>query len=191
MKYIFIHIPKTAGSLIKTLIKISPKTPNIIVYHIDDKPDLLEHYRISEIKKSFFVKDLNYFSIVRNPYDRIFSMWKFLKFRNGNIKLLPKVEENFYDFLVSLKNKEYNCNFFYSQSTFLDDDSEKITSIKYEEKDKIKNFLEENNIRWMDKKINNSLGIYYKDAYVSDLHTSIIKELYEEDFKRFNYKFEL
>lgn len=191
MKYIFVHIPKTAGSLIKTLLKISPKTPNIIVPQIKSLKNSLGHYKISEIESEFLGKNLNYFSITRNPYDRIYSVWKFLMLKNGSINALPKVEKDFCDFLISLKNKKYNNMFFDSQLSFLDNNFEKVTVIKYEEKNKIEDFLEENDVRWMDKKINASPGIFYKNAYVDDSYKSIVKELYEEDFKTFDYDFEL
>lgn len=194
MSYIFIHIPKTAGSLIKILLKISPKTPNIkfnLPKNMEDS--YLGHYRVSEIKETYTNKKLKYFSIVRNPYDRAFSMWKFLQLSRSNSDhvLLPKIEDNFLDFLSSLKSNKYDSRFFKSQSYFLDEDFENITTIKYEEMNKIKDFLEENNVRWMDKKINQSPGIYYKDAYVSELSKEIVKELYAEDFKRFNYDIDL
>lgn len=187
MNYVFIHIPKTAGSFIKTLIKISPKKPNIFSPQIDFDKISLDHYKISEIKNEFFGKNLNYFAITRNPYDRIYSVWKFLMLKNGSVKLLPQVEKDFCDFLVSLKNKKYNGRFFESQLSFLDNDFEKIKIIKYEEKNKIQTFLEENNVRWIDKKINDTPGIFYKDAYIDDSYASIVRELYQEDFEKFDY----
>lgn len=191
MNYTFIHIPKTAGTLVKTLIKISSKTPKISCLEPKNHKNSLGHFRVSEIKKSFPDKELKYFGIVRNPYDRVFSMWKFLRIGSKPHALLPKVEDNFLNFLISLKNNESDSRFLKSQSYFLDEDLEKIMVIKYEEKDKIINFLEENDVRWMDKEVNKTPGIYYKDAYVNDLSREIVKELYAEDFERFDYDIQL
>lgn len=205
MKYIHVHIPKTAGIFIKTLLRINPTEPNIIIpfensnifqsccgKRKDIDPFTIEHQSISFIKenlKNIDFSNYNFFSIIRNPYSRIHSMWKFLKNKNGSIEQLPVVEDTFSEFLFSLKDNKYSGIFFLSQCKYLNEDLDKTIIFKLEEIEKIKKFLEENNIRWLDKKINESKGPDYKSEYTDELK-KIVEDIYEEDIETYKYNFE-
>lgn len=104
-KFIFIHIPKTAGSSIKNNIlpycndgqlKISGENfTDLNGYH--------PHVTISP-KQVDVYKDYYKFACVRNPFQRYVSMWKFFKKRKpqefNNINF-----EKFIDDIVHIKNK--------------------------------------------------------------------------------------
>lgn len=204
MKYIFIHIPKTAGRFVKTLVRINPNIPNIVVPFDKDFPFInsnekfeqitIEHQTISFIKNYFNIKNFeenNFLSIVRNPYSRVHSMWKFLNEKNGIFSELPKVEDNFENFLISLDKKKYKGIFFKPQIYFLDESIEHTKIFKYEKFEEFKQFVIKNNVRWIDKKINATKGIPYYEAYNKSFMLDIVKNIYYEDFISFNYNLDL
>ena len=70
-KFVFIHIPKTAGTLIK----------NIIVTKIDPDCKLYVHHTINDIINMDIyekIKDFKFFTIIRNPLDLIISNYNYI-----------------------------------------------------------------------------------------------------------------
>ena len=68
LKLIFVHIPKTGGTSIKKSLGITNRS-------------LGYHKRANDIKKEIPDKWKNYFkfSVVRNPYDRVYSIYSYYK----------------------------------------------------------------------------------------------------------------
>lgn len=73
IKLIFIHIPKTGGSFIEgNLFKLAQ--------HFNQMYDYFGgHCICGEYKNNERFDDYTYFSVVRNPYDRIYSAYRYLK----------------------------------------------------------------------------------------------------------------
>ena len=84
-KFIFIHIPKTAGDSIEREFgawKLKNKEKCLVGMHkILNKP--IHHFTIDELKKHDLISNNSFdyfkFCFVRNPYSRIVSAWKYLK----------------------------------------------------------------------------------------------------------------
>lgn len=99
--FIFIHIPKSSGTemsaqLLKTyncnlLQQVDPKT-GLDKMHLHQ--DVIDKYISPDILSSFFK-----FCIVRNPYERLYSAWYFIKDRHGY--------DNVNDFIKEKLSKEF------------------------------------------------------------------------------------
>jgi hypothetical protein len=106
----FIHIPKTAGSSMQRVLK---KYMNI------DPNDLGEHelpISRSHIPPSMYDIDLTkhtFFCIVRNPFDRIISDFKFWLISRNNLSKSLKADIN--KALLSSEYSNENLNYFVSQ----------------------------------------------------------------------------
>jgi len=114
-KFIFIHIPKTSGTRLNTVIK--KKYPMSIQLIYVDKDtgidcmhlhsDVLDKYikkhllHLSDKKyyDNYSKEKYNKFCIVRNPYNKIYSAWHSLKKRYGY--------DNVNDFIKYKLSKEY------------------------------------------------------------------------------------
>jgi len=91
-KIIFTHIPKTAGtSILDTLGKVNKKQKVIL-----SKPD---HRTLIEIKNKDLESFWHYykFTVVRNPWEREWSLYKFLK-----------IKDSFETYLENVKNDKYH-----------------------------------------------------------------------------------
>ena len=94
--FIHIHIPKNAGTFIKMLSDNSPESRIFYPYLNQSTKDpygwgktfsivMKLHYNVSFLEKnvpSIKSPKVQLFSVVRNPYDRIYSLWKFCR-RDG------------------------------------------------------------------------------------------------------------
>ena len=78
LKYIYIHIPKTGGSTIKKTLPFTPIKYNHGIGY-DKNIYILNtyHSKVDELKLDL----TNYylFTFVRNPYDRLYSSYLYLK----------------------------------------------------------------------------------------------------------------
>jgi hypothetical protein len=181
---IFIHIPKTGGTSVSERFK-----------RFNPRKERFKHNSYIEYKK-FLKKDFEkykIFSIIRNPYSRLASYFKYhlinsyldkiietdipvnIKFKfyllglivNKNLKLYTK------ETLVS----KTQVSFLFNEDNFIE---KKIKIIKFENINKTR--LPKFNI----SKFNYSL----KDLYDKE-NIEIIKTYYLEDFINFNYSYEL
>lgn len=199
--YIHIHIPKTAGLFIRKLHETSKGSklfyPFLSTPRGKSSYTFEHHYNISYLKKhlsSIFSPKVGLFAIVRNPYDRIYSLWKYCR-QEGKIASLeiPYVSEKFEDFVCDLCDDEYLGHYFMqSQMFYLKGMNDlNVEIFKFEEMDKIQNFLvNQCNLVWSDKKINDIPGIDYREVYTSDL-LDLVKNKFREEFEVFNYPTEL
>ena len=182
-KLAFIHIPKTSGSsLTKIFYPLMSNNKNLLLdgngwqgtFHIGYQHDTIDE-SLDNIKN---FKELNFITIVRNPYDWIASIW---------YNLYKKKYPIFKDYLNSDKIKiYYNKN---NQSDFIKNN--KNIKVKYYK-------FEENPI----KKICNNYSIDYDNSihllnhkrdkiklYNYDLNMiKIVNKLLYDDFINFNYE---
>lgn len=174
--YCYIHIPKNSGTFIRKTIKNNKKNKIIIkLWGCESTPHDKAH--IPFMLKNKYINNLNleninYYTYVRNPYDRIISAF-FYKNERKKIKDFKLFIKNHLTKFNFDKNFDKNLIHYYPQYMFICDTDFKINKVKF---DKLEN-KEEYNI----KKYN--LIDYF------DLETiKIINEIYKIDFERFDYK---
>lgn len=202
--YIHIHIPKTAGCFIRNLYEKSPNNKMFYPFNYIETKDfngngqvfsevMKYHYNISFLEQnipSIKSSKIKLFSVVRNPYDRIYSLWKYCKKEGviGSVNIF-KVSDSFNQFVYELCNDMY-LGYYISQSQlFYLKGMEKydIKIFKFEEMEKLKKFLINNcNLTWSDEKINSTSGLYYKEAYTPEL-IKMVKEKFIQEFEVFGY----
>jgi hypothetical protein len=198
--WIYFHIPKTAGLFINSRISESKNTSKILtpfIYNSNYNTLLSSHPTISFVRKHLEMSNderIGFFTTVRNPYDRIYSLWKWSRRCGSSVSLeFPDVEENFEDFVISLDNGKYDINYFMQKQIFFlkGGEDRHVKIIKFENLNtEGKIFLEENGVTWSDIKVNVTPGINYIDAYTT-ISKNIVKEKYKEEFELFNYSLDL
>lgn len=190
-KFIFIHIPKTAGNgIIKSLYgkKATGHTYAIWYKKFDSK------------KFDKFFK----FALVRNPWDRLVSAFFYLqeggmnkKDKNFSDKYLKK-HNNFKNFVLSLEDEKYRqlilswVHFIPQYKFVFHKDNLLVDYIgKYENLEQSYNFIRKklgiNKNKKLEKHNASEHKPYYE--YYNDKMIDIIYSMYEEDIKRFNYTF--
>lgn len=206
--YIHVHIPKTAGIFIKYMhfnsknSKLFYPFSNIVTTDDIGRGLIFSnvvkcHNNILFLKKylpSIVSSEVGLFSVVRNPYDRIYSLWKYCKIEGvvGSVNV-PHVPEKFEDFIYELCNDEYLGYYFMQSQLFylksMEDFDIKI--FKFEEMDKIKKFLVNDcNLIWGYKKINDTPGEDYRTVYTSKM-VEMVKTKFKDEFKTFGYSTDL
>tara|TARA_Y100000310_G_C20149471_1_gene564018 strand:+ start:13 stop:573 length:561 start_codon:yes stop_codon:yes gene_type:complete len=178
-KIIFIHIPKTAGTSIRSYFKSISRRKK--------KPR--KHATIKEIEYSFPTEYKTYkkFTVVRNPYDRILSWFFYLKTKkNSHVQNMEFKE--WLNYLVEIKkNKIFSTKhitsiIMLSQSFWINNT---VEIIKFENLNEELNKLFNKQINL--PIINKSNHKYYLEYYNKE-SLNIIYDIYKEDFKKFNYK---
>lgn len=165
--------------------------------------------RLSEVKKGFCKnifehKNKKVFSIVRNPIDRLFSIWNYCTnpnpvyaFSDGSVPFSLSDEDDNYkikdfnefvkEFAINGLPEKYSSKMFLQMSDILDVElNEKITIFKFEEIDKCINYLKDNyNIQKRYLPHNQSNKKIEKN--ITENTCEIIRDLYKKDFERFGY----
>lgn len=160
--------------------------------------------QLSEVKKGFCKnifehKNKKIFSIVRNPVDRLFSIWNYCTNSSHESELfsLTKKEENYKikDFNEFVKEfatnglpEKYPSRMFLKMNDILDVDfDEKIKIYKFEEDlKKCVDFLKTNyGVHNEHHHFNSSNKKVEKN--ITQKTQELIRDLYKEDFERFNY----
>ena len=192
LKSIFIHIPKAAGmSVSKSIFE-----------------EQVGHKRAIYFREYDPVRFNNYFkfTIVRNPWDRLFSAYTFMK--NGGMWFIDEMYgakyfnefNDFNEFVSFLGNKSFKARqilkwlHFRPQSFFVNDPSTgealvnfvgKLESIQLDF-DKV---CSEIGIEKKLININKTKHSDYRDVYNSK-SIDIVSNIYKEDIDNFNYDFE-
>ena len=214
-KYIYVHIPKCAGTFINNFFKKS--TSHLICSRcVVQNDDIINkniinfgHNGFKDVPKNYNINK-KIISFVRNPYSRIVSMYHYHKIYKYNIsfkdfikyiyndakifKYLTSCDDlnDTYDFNL-LKTPRNNTNISISwknQSSWLPRDSFFIGKIE-NIKDDLEELCKKLNIDFDDTKIrilNKSNHDNYKNYYDEET-INIVKEIYKEDLTRFNYIF--
>lgn len=170
-KICFIHIPKTGGSTIEKIF---------FNRHLESEHLDVEHYIEYD---NYFI-----FSIVRNPYTRIISLYNYYK--NGGNK--SNYDKNVINNITLDKFIEsytsYNIKVLKPQNLFLKN-SNRINYIG-----KFENL--ENEIIDICKKVNFPLKhiphlrktTYTNNYVISPNFVNLVNKIYKEDFEKYNYK---
>jgi len=118
-KFIFVHIPKTAGTSIKFAMK-KGNIANDIVPNDEIDSDDYHHVTWRKIKRRFPEEWANYykFAFVRNPYDHLVSAYEY-NYKRNIIKFTEKYK-TFEDFIIN------NSLDWWRQRRWICDDRSKI-----------------------------------------------------------------
>jgi len=197
-KFVFIHIPKNSGtSMTKELQKTYKNTQlliNVERYGVNIGIDKMHLYY--DVIDKFISKNIlcNYFKfcIIRNPYNKLYSAWNFIKKRHGyndvNDFIKYKLDEEFIygkEFIPGDARVHYRPQF-----TFVYNNDDNIFVdfvIRYE------NLNED--ICKMNEKYDLNVPLYenenIKKSYINFLNKESITKinyLYKKDFELFNYE---
>jgi chondroitin 4-sulfotransferase 11 len=182
-KYIFIHIPKTAGTSIKKYLSSFRSKED---YQSPEDP--LENFGHNKLSYYEFkyknIEDFYKFCFIRNPYDRMVSLYKYTK------KWL-KFNYSFLKFCQSIKiGKKYTNNIIWEdhyepQSNYI---SSKINFIGRTEtiNDDFKKICKDINVPY--KKLPQLNDSNKESIYICKECSQIIENLYESDFNFYERK---
>lgn len=188
-KFIFIHIPKTAGTSIEKALKLDNKNCLFNKEKYKNYPVCPQHLYLSEIIKEF-PESIEYkiFTVVRNPFDRMvsaFSYWK--KTYSYNLSFIEFVKNS-----IESSNRRYDYDGHMELQINYIDYNLPIKLFRFEELRK--NLLND----WLLKEFNISINLgyenrsnnrfYYKRYYNKET-IDMIYNFYSKDLERFNYKF--
>jgi hypothetical protein len=189
---LFIHIPKNAGTSVKLFL--SQKT-KLMGYKYGS-----EHIKYTDlIKKVPRLEKLNSFCIVRNPFDRLTSIYRFAKtpfklrkwFKNNYKKIEKKIStfESFLEFIeeYTLQDKSHPMLSYRNQHEWADGVD---YVFKYEKIHEVQFFLNNQGIGGKLPKMNisNNLNTHYKDYYNQKTKKKI-ENIFEKDLHYFKYNF--
>ena len=192
---IFIHIPKSAGTSIKVaLSKTCVEEEHFGVKNHQTFEQLQE--KNNEITKKRFS-----FCVVRNPYERMISMYRFIIrpfklskwFEPDNVNELLKKFNSLEKFIKDFEFPNDNWGGFNHRTSQLVWAKGVDKVFKIENKFEIEDFLESKEIRikighknrW---KIYAGQNNYYREFY-NDETKKLVKKYFEEDLDKFKYTF--
>lgn len=206
-KIIFVHITRTGGTSIERILNMKGKDNSLklnTLYGIY-KGIALQHLNISEIKKLKNVDDYFSFCVVRNPFDRIISEFKFLKSNTPNkfTKYFKKSFDKFVNEIVIAYNEGKVNKFGFNKYEYNEEDHFKtqLSYIKNNNKIDVNKILRFENLNRDWKEISNRFNLstnlpkvnksYHKNyrRYYNKQNRKIIEKYYKEDLDYFNYSF--
>ncbi len=178
-KLLFIHIPKTGGSSFKKYYKGG---------------DILYHWRLKDIRDEM-PEYLKYgrISVIRNPFDRLYSAWKHIMQPNA-MNRRKGYDTEIISFEEFVMNDVYKRSLFtYPQWDYLELDGELQSEI-------IRFESLSDGIHKLDKKLGlkskpiphlrkSKQSKHYSTYYTDEMKTRV-EEYYRDDLNHFNYRFE-
>jgi len=186
LKCVYIHIPKTAGTSIETCLKNENDINQVVGGHSTFQA--LMHY------KETIMCNLFTFTIVRNPYDRLLSAYKYmLKMETNEILGNEEIKkcENFKDFVMNyldettiLSNMHLKpqYEFIVYQGKISVDYIGKYEHLVKDWKVICKKLRKDIILPWLNKSNTEHYSGFYDDEMKNK-----VKKLYYMDFTMFNY----
>lgn len=194
--FYFIHIPKCAGTTIETLFEqlkfdtfLTPKDYRAVRKYIKLPPT---HFDISLIETMFKLDAIYSFAMVRNPYDRMLSEYKWAKTKAKYAQFFQKM--SFEEFCVhcfkeySNDSRSFN-NHITPQHQFVSKNVNKVFKLENGLEEAIEEVFKDIGIQ-LNKKITlKKLNATTDEVIqVNQKTKDAIYEFYEEDFKIFGYE---
>jgi len=179
-KFMFYHIPKTAGTSMYSVFKQYGVSAHVNEFHWTR---VRSHTAVEHTWDKYKGSEYFSFAIVRNPYDRMFSLYNFLK-RRRVIKetleeFINKIDRDPSQFKLLNYNGVVPLSFVGKFENLEEDFNFIADKIKIKERYK--------NLPKLFKAVNNG---NYKEQINNKLK-AIIDEKHHDDFINFNYKKEL
>jgi len=172
MKLLFVHIPKTGGTSIRSVIQDNwnRKWP-------------MGHDPYFELEKMNQIhKDVFSFTVVRNPFTRAFSYYKHYLMQNNS-------KDSFEDFLYLVRIKRGTRNtpmILYNQSFYTHNLNGKCKLKKVYKFEKLNKLEDDLNITLPKLRVGKYDQEEYLKTYNKD-NINLVKHIYLEDFCNFNY----
>ncbi len=193
---IFIHNPKTAGTSIRSYLDTNFGVPKLLGEHHNG---IWEHDISNELKNG-----ARTFGVVRNPWDRIYSLWKMyvrngyivsefdwykqyvVRIFNGDAYFVYKNVHCFEDLIIKCSPLiKTQCSFFHNDKLNVDYIC-KFENLARDFTNMCSNF----NIPSKSSlpQLNISPGKDYKSCY-NDKNILLVADIFKEDILRYNYSF--
>ena len=179
-KFMFYHIPKTAGQSLHNVLRKYTVGDHVNEYYVTRD---MTHTAVEHTWDKYKGSEYFSFAIVRNPYDRMFSLYNFLKRR----RVIKETLEEFINKMDREPSQFKLLNYngvvplsFVGKFENLEEDFNFIA-------DKINITERYKNLPKLFKAVNNG---NYKEQINNELK-AIIDEKHHDDFINFNYKKEL
>ncbi|WP_076418349.1 sulfotransferase family 2 domain-containing protein [Colwellia sp. UCD-KL20] len=189
-KCIYIHVPKAAGTSINKAV--FGRT--------------LGHYKATEIQKKFpkLFKKSFVFSVVRNPWSRIYSAYQFAKIgktesmginqpEKYQIPAFDSFETFLFDWLATKNIEELDFVFQPQHAFIYDEQGHLLTDFV----GKVETLTSD--IKVINKKLGRSItiphanktstGESYKEAYLNQAMIDIVQRIYAKDIELFGYEY--
>jgi hypothetical protein len=184
MKIIFIHIPKTAGFTIGRCLKEINMLKDGFGFN---------HHIAKDIIKD---KDKNniIMAVVRNPYDRLYSIYEFYSKKRDDI------DKNitFKNFIMNFENKyflkkvQFNTCFNFlidNNNNFMTTDILKFENLSSEYDKFCKKYKITNNLKVMNENELKNVNINWNKLYDSEMQ-EVVEKIFKDDLINFNYSYE-
>jgi len=193
----FLRIPKNASTSTYSFFGLANTIRNEYLDANNSKHlNIFEssHCTLQEAKALLgdYVGELPILSIVRNPYDRMVSMFFFAK-KHDLGKLYDISLDSFDNFVEGFYKASKDPDFFHAttQCDFING-SDKVTVCRFENlKEGITKFISDNNLSFdIDdfQKLNSTEHNNYR-SYYTDKSKDIVKSMWKDDLDRFSYSF--
>ena len=212
----FVHIPKNAG----TSIELIGKKHNILwgfqrmekeglsksskdyfkskLPWVDkvtgvkyEHTDVYPWHRTPDDVLDMYPKNVKLFAVVRNPYTKIVSAYKYNQGKNSNKKGLNIwVQEHLYKYKFDDNYKHYNSNHILEQNAFTHGKRKvdyilKLENLEQDFQNLMNNYSSNNNIFKIEKGNSSNNNVSIKDLDTTSIN--LINDVYYKDFKLYNY----
>lgn len=197
-KLFFIHIPKTAGTSVELALDIQKSeclySENRFNRILKINP---QHFTYSDLNSILNFTDLKIFTIVRNPFDRIVSEFKYVQ-KMENANWLDYKSLDFDSFVDKILNLDSNIardifdNHLMTQYDYIKGAEDIVKIFKYENLQEAFDWLNLITESTLDfKHERNSEKMHYSFYYKYKKTIDTVAEFYKKDLEYFNYSFEM
>ena len=192
----FIHIPKCGGTTIKAFFDhlicdafLVPKQYKGVQKYLKIPP---AHYGITLLEKLFVLDRIYSFAIVRNPYDRMLSDYRWAKTNTVNPEMFQNM--SFEEFCIYcteqyLLDSTYLDNHVTPQHMFISHNVNKVFKFEDGLESAMREVFVDNRLELSSKLLLPKLNVSSGENLVLNQKTKdLIYEFYVEDFKTFGYE---
>lgn len=178
-KLIFIHIPKTAGTSIKHSLSITNR-------------DVGYHATHDKVKSRYPNKWKTYFkfTFVRNPFDRVYSIFSYYKMGKTTTSVDPNViPATFEEFVLNLDKYLTILGLNFNQCDYIGNEMDYVGKVENIDND-YKEICKRNNIEFngLPKKRTSNRVENYRDVYTEEM-VGIVSEYFKKDITKFSYEY--